>query len=107
MKKNGIQDLVKNWSTILNENNYQVTNSNPLNNFGYALLGENKVDMAIAIFKLNTDLFPKESNPYDSLGDGYQQKGDIQAAIASYKKALEIDPNFPSSKANLEKLTKQ
>ena len=63
--------------------------------------------MAIAIFLINTELFPGEANPYDSLGDARQQKGDIQAAIASYKKALEIDPNFSSSKASLERLIKR
>ena len=104
MEENGIEDLERSWETVLNENHYYVPNSVLLNGAGYTLLGENKTDMAIAVFKINTELFPDEANPYDSLGDAYRQKGDIEAAIASYTKALEIDPEFTSSKANLERL---
>lgn len=106
-KDHGLKNLEQNWSTVLKEGQYQINRSNLLNGLGYALLSENETDFAISIFKINTQLFPGEANPYDSLGDAFQQKGDIQSAIASYKKALEIDPDFSSSKANLERLIKE
>jgi cytochrome c-type biogenesis protein CcmH/NrfG len=77
-----------------------------LNIYGYQLLSEQKVDMAIEVFKLNVRQFPDEANPYDSLAEAYLAKGDKESAIANYKKALQIDPNLPSSKEALEKLTK-
>jgi CubicO group peptidase (beta-lactamase class C family) len=99
-------DLIKNFQSILDENGYRVTNSNVLNFFGYDLLSANKTDMAVAILKLNTDLFPKEANPYDSLGDAYLQKGDHESAKKAFQNALALDPNFSSSKEKLEKLIK-
>jgi tetratricopeptide (TPR) repeat protein len=77
-----------------------------LNLFGYGLLQEHALDYAIAIFKLNIKLFPDEANSYDSLGDGYLQKLDKESAIKAFKKALEIDPDFSSSKEKLERLMK-
>ena len=69
-------------------------------------MSEQKIDMAIEIFKLNIRLFPNEANPYDSLGEAYMIKGDIESSIKSYKNALEIDPNFQIAKEQLKKLTK-
>jgi cytochrome c-type biogenesis protein CcmH/NrfG len=38
---------------------------------------------------------------WDSVGDGYRANGQIGEAIASYRKALEIDPSFDASMRNL------
>lgn len=106
MQGDHFNDFIRNFQSILDKNEYRVTNSNILNFFGYDLLASNKTDMAIVIFKLNTDLFPKEANPYDNLGDAYLQKGDNESAKKTFQKALAIDPNFSSSKEKLEKLMK-
>jgi tetratricopeptide (TPR) repeat protein len=42
-------------------------------------------------------LAPGEANPYDSRGELYAWNGQIDQAIASYKKALEIKPDFYGS----------
>lgn len=73
---------------------------------GYDLLGKERHTDAIAIFKLNTELFPRDANSWDSLGEAYLKSGDKQAAIAGYTKALEIDSSFASSKAALDQLTR-
>ena len=39
-------------------------------------------------------LAPGEANPYDTRGELYAWNGQIDQAIASYKKALEIKPDF-------------
>jgi tetratricopeptide (TPR) repeat protein len=71
---------------------YDFTESD-LNLLGYYLLyDENKVNDAIKIFELNTEAFPASSNTFDSLGEAYLKKGDKQAALKSYQRALEIDP---------------
>jgi len=104
MQGDNFNDFIKNFQSILDKNGYSVNNSNILNYFGYNLLSANKINMAIAIFKLNIDLFSNEANPYDSLGDAYLQKGDHELAKKAFQKALAIDPNFSSSKEKLEKL---
>ena len=103
MQKKGMDYVVENFNKIINKNEYHITSSNELNNLGYALLDEN-VDWAIEILRINTTLFPNEANPYDSLGDAFMKKGDTESAVESFKKALEIDLNFDSSKQKLEML---
>lgn len=106
MNERGIDNTIQNIEQLLNDNGYKILSSRQLNFLGYTLLGEEKLDMALAIFKLNVRLFPEEANPYDSLGDAYLVKGNTKIAIESFKKALEKDPNFESSKRKLEKLKK-
>lgn len=77
---------------------------NNLNALGYYLLGKEKYDEAIEIFKLNLELFPESANVYDSLGEAYMNKGDKELAILYYEKALEKNPEYPSAIAALERL---
>ncbi len=76
-----------------------------LNSLGYRLLQGGQVDRAIEVFLINTEHFPGSANVFDSLGDGYRAKGDTAQAIASYRKALEVDPSFAASLQNLAELT--
>jgi tetratricopeptide (TPR) repeat protein len=75
-----------------------------LNRLGYGLLRSGHVDHAIAIFELNTEFFPDVANVWDSLAEASVKAGDERGAIEYYRKALEIDPNFASSKRGLENL---
>jgi CubicO group peptidase (beta-lactamase class C family) len=63
-----------------------------LNILGYQLLGIKRTKDAIEIFKLNVEMFPDSSNPYDSLGETYLADGQKDLALANYKKAAELDP---------------
>ena len=69
--------------------------------------GKVKLRDAITIFKLNTELFSKEANAWDSLGEAYLKSGDKQSAMINYKKALEVDPNFPSAKKALKEIERK
>lgn len=59
-----------------------------LNNYGYQLLGEKKVDEALAIFQRNVREHPASWNVWDSLAECYATKGDKKLAIENYTKAL-------------------
>ena len=59
---------------------------------GYQLLGKNRLEDAINIFKLNVEFFPGASNPYDSLGEAYMLNGNKELAIKNYKKSIELNP---------------
>jgi len=63
-----------------------------LNRLGYQLLGLEKVDEAIEIFKLNVEVYPDAANTYDSLGEAYMKHGDTELAIVNYKKTLGLNP---------------
>jgi tetratricopeptide (TPR) repeat protein len=79
---------------------------NELNNYGYQLIAENKMDQAIEVLTLNTVRNPKSPNVWDSLGEAYATKGDKKNAIINFKKSLSMNPP-DNVKANSEKFLKQ
>lgn len=64
-----------------------------LNTLGYLLLGEDRVDDAVAVFRLNVELHPGYANGWDSLGEGLATSGAIDEAVAAYERALALDPD--------------
>ncbi|MBE0645945.1 MAG: serine hydrolase [Bacteroidetes bacterium] len=75
-----------------------------LNTLGYLYLRAGKTDIALNVFKMNIDAYPKSSNPYDSYGEALAKAGRKDEAIAMYQKALEINPGSAGAKAALERL---
>jgi len=76
-----------------------------LNQLGYDLLGDNKIEDAIAIFRLNVEMNPDDSNVYDSLGEAYMKTGNKWLAIINYSKSLELDPQNKNAIEMLNKLS--
>ncbi|MBT3251764.1 MAG: MBL fold metallo-hydrolase [Candidatus Marinimicrobia bacterium] len=103
--EDGLKTAIKEYKKLKLENSgeYQF-NEFELNMLGYHLSYRDKWDDAIKIFKLNISEYPESVNPYDSIGEAYMNRGDKKKAIKYFKKALEIDPEYPSSLAALEKL---
>ena len=75
-----------------------------LNSLGYRLLGGHEAEAAIAVFELNTRAYPESANTFDSLGEALAAVGRRDDAMAAYRRALEIDPNYPPSVAGLRRL---
>ena len=71
-----------------------------VNDFGYGLLGKDKVDEAIAAFERNVKQFPQSANAADSLADGYAKAKRWNDALRSSQRALELAEAQKSS--NLE-----
>jgi predicted alpha/beta superfamily hydrolase len=63
-----------------------------------------KADDALEVLKLNVKNFPRAASVYQDLGDGYAQTGNLQEAIAAYKKALELAPNDSQIALRLKEL---
>lgn len=81
-------------------------NEADLNRVGYTLLAQGRNTDAIAIFKLNVEMYPQSSNTYDSLGEAYMVHGDHDNAVANYKKSLELNPKNTNATEKLEQLAK-
>ncbi|WP_250434711.1 S41 family peptidase [Hanstruepera flava] len=75
-----------------------------LNQVGYTLLQESKIEDAILIFKANTMSFPEDANTWDSLGEAYAINKQLEKALTAYKKAKVLDPNLESAKRMIQKL---
>ena len=77
-----------------------------LNTWGYKLIEQKKKKQALAIFKLNTYLFPLSANTHDSLAETYWLLGDTDKAVEHYKKVLGLKPDNKYAKKQLKKLKK-
>ncbi|MEE9464916.1 MAG: serine hydrolase [Candidatus Neomarinimicrobiota bacterium] len=75
-----------------------------INVLGYELLNLDLVAEAIEIFKLNVAAFPQSANVHDSLGEAYLAAGRREEAVASYREALELDPEYPNAPEALAQL---
>ncbi len=75
-----------------------------LNDVAYQLAGLGQVDKGMELLQTALELYPKEANLYDSIGEFHLKKGEKEQAIAYYKKALEVDPNFENAKNMLKKI---
>jgi len=71
-----------------------------VNNLGYQFLGGGKIDDAIEVFKKNTEMYPDSWNVWDSLAEGYMNKGEKQLAIDNYTKALKMAPEDQHARIN-------
>ena len=60
------------------------------NQLGYEAMQKKDYPKSIAIFRLNTQLYPDSANTYDSLGEALEASGDKDGAVAMYKKCVEV-----------------
>ena len=103
--ESGIESALDQYQQLKeNEADVYSFGENDLNMLGYQLLWRDMKDEAIQVHQLNTREHPESANPYDSLGETYEALGDKEAAIKSYQKALEIDPDFSTSAEALMRL---
>jgi len=84
----------------------ELMNQSAINRLGYDYLDKEKNQLAIAIFKTNVISYSESADVYDSLGEAYLKNGEKQLAVLNYKKALEIDPNYPSAIRALKEIEK-
>jgi glyoxylase-like metal-dependent hydrolase (beta-lactamase superfamily II) len=81
-------------------------NERQFNSAGYRFLSMGRTDDAIAVFKMNVELFPKSWNVYDSLAEAYASKGETGLAIQNYERSLELNPDNQNAKDQLKNLKK-
>ncbi len=60
---------------------------------GQLLVQEKRLGDALAIGQLWVEVYPKSLTAYLGLGEAYLSGGQKEQAIATYKKALDLDPN--------------
>ncbi len=78
--------------------------SDELNTVGYWLLEHGHAAAAVAVFRVNVEMYPAESNPYDSLGEALLAVGDTVGAMANYQRSIEINPLNADGVSTLERL---
>ena len=71
-----------------------------INVLGYQLLGQNKMDEALVLFRKNVKDYPRSWNVYDSLGEALAKQGNKKEALANYQRALSLAPEGQKARIN-------
>ncbi len=77
---------------------------NTLNDIGYILLRNSRIDEAIKVFALNAKENPQSANAFDSLGEGYFSAKKYALALENYKKSLAINPENTNAAKMIQKI---
>jgi len=70
------------------------------------LMQTGKLAEALAIASLNEEFYPDSAKIHTTIGEVHRKGGDKEKAIASFKKALEMDPENRFAKMRLAEMTK-
>ena len=69
-----------------------------LNELGYDLLKQSRVDDAIRAFRANIAAYPESPRVYEAIGDAYLAGGHRTAARDGYRRAAELDSTMSRSR---------
>lgn len=87
----GIEGVDKHYASLSTRFGYDIQTPEAIvNEAGYALLGEDRIDRALQVFERNVTNFPNSPNVYDSLGDALKAKGEMEKAKENYTRACEM-----------------
>ena len=84
-------------------NDYDFSEST-LDQLGWALVEMNKLRDAIAVYALNSKLYSGSSHAQYALGSAYRRLGDVEHAMASLRRAVELNPKNERAAQWLERL---
>jgi tetratricopeptide (TPR) repeat protein len=85
------------------ENKYRNVEAD-VNSAGYELLRDGNTVGAVTVFTVNTQLYPRSGNTFDSLGEALEKAGKRDEAVTAYRKALDLNPGLFSSRDALRRL---
>ena len=97
LKTAGYEQAI-NVVTKLQQSNGLQFDAADVNAWGYKLIGQNKIQQALEIFKLNTHLHPNIANTFDSLAETHLALRHKDQAIEFYEKALKLNPEYSNAK---------
>ena len=92
LKENGAENFLEIAKARLPKLKEQLEHRYELNTYAKVLVSLNKMPEAIAVFELNTLLFPEDTGTFLSLANTLGIAGDKERAISNYRKVLQLDP---------------
>jgi len=102
----GTEAGLKKFAELKSQKERYYFNERQFNLAGYSFLNSGRIDEAIAVFRMNVELFPGSWNVYDSLAEAYANKGETQLAIQNYERSIELNPSNQNAKDKLINLKK-
>ncbi len=103
---NNIDKAIRHYKILKKDNSkqYNFNDKNELNNLGYQLMNDGRVDDAIKIFQLLVFEFPNDFNGYDSLGEAYYMNENYEKAVINYQKSLDLNPKNTNAERFITKI---
>ena len=102
LNKKGVEGLKQEYKELVKQFEGKVPNMFGLNTYGRILYGTNRIDESIAVFTLNTKLFPDQPRTFMSLANTLGTSGYKTEAITVLEKAIKWHPGNNDLKENLE-----
>ena len=102
--ENGLDSCIRQYKKIKASYPSGLLTEGTLNKLGYQELNLGHINAAIALFELNTKMYPQAFNVYDSLGEAYLKAGKKDKAIKSYEKTIMLNPSNTNAVSVLKKL---
>ena len=94
IEEGNIEQAVRCYQELMEkDSNMKNWLENNLNNDGYGIAWKKDYETAIAFLKINTILFPKSANAWDSLGETYFFNKQYELCQEAMKKSLEFNAN--------------
>lgn len=82
----------------LHDQDSTATPESLLNDIGYDLLKQSRVDDAIRAFRANIAAYPESPRVYEAIGDAYLAGGHRTAARDGFRRAAELDSSMTRSR---------
>jgi len=108
MKKLNISEIKSHFEKLSADYGFTVApKAGVLFDLAIDMKNEKELEKAVELFKYLISLYPGSEIYHHVLGLTYLQKGDIELAKASFNESLQINPNFPQARIELDKLIKK
>lgn len=104
LETKGLAAALKTYDALKKENTTYEFDEEAINSLGYTYMGYGQMTEALALLKINVDEFPKSFNAYDSYAEALMKDGQKDAAIANFKKSLELNPNNTNATVMLARI---
>lgn len=105
----GLKGVEQHYHELSERFGFPVSSEAAINQVGYGLLLQKKIEDSIAAFNRNAELYPGSANVYDSLADALEAAGKADLARQNVEKAVTVgtetgDPQLPQFKQHLHRL---
>jgi len=104
LEERGLEAAVKKFSECRGQADKYTFDEREFNALGYRLLGREAFAEAIAVFRMNAEMYPDSANVYDSLAEAYLHNGDKEKARANYEQVLAREAENSNAKRMLRDL---
>jgi predicted alpha/beta superfamily hydrolase len=108
LESQGLQAINRHFEGLTQRYGFKLeTPEEALFSLAYNLRQKEKRQEAIDVFRVLLERYPRSVRSYFFLAETYLDMGQREGALANYKKALEIDPDFSRAKTRVKELEQE